>query len=86
VPADARKLLKIGPVTATRVAAGDESVAFATTLTARGIPFRYVICAVRRGPVVETLSFLGAPRRALPQLTTARLARITAARIDAALR
>ena len=77
--------IHLGTLSSTRVAAGDEALAVAATFTVSGVKFDFVICVVRRGAAVETLSALSLPGGKIPRLATDRLARIAVARIDQAL-
>jgi len=84
IPADAKKKVKIGRISAMRVAAGDQSFAFETPFSANGMTLKLVICFVQRGPVVETLTLVGFPT--IPHATTTALARLASAHIDEAIR
>jgi hypothetical protein len=88
VPKSERKNIRLSGLNLTDVTAGDDAFAYRATmrvLTTR-VRLQLAVCVLRRGPVVESLVFVGLPSATIAQLDVIRAARTASARIDLALR
>lgn len=88
IPKSQRNDIRLSGLKLTDISAGDAAFAYRATMQVLSTHARVqlAVCLLRRGPVVETLSLVGAAFTTLAQVDVVRAARTASARIDLALR
>ena len=86
IPPSERKSIHVDHLALLNVKAGDRATAYRARLRINGITFQSSICAVQRGPVIETLTILSVPKGKVELTDVRRIALTAAARITQALR
>jgi len=82
VPQRLRPNFRWTSVSLTKFAAGDEALAYTARARVFNVRIQLAFCAVRRGPVVESLTLVSEANERIPRLDIVRAARTAAARID----